>query len=67
MAPSEKVTQTSNDTSSNMVNFDDVAAWLKAYTHIWVEADSWIINSMIKSMQTDLVKCKLTKEQFEEK
>ena len=65
MAPAESTTH-SSDSSSNMVNFDDVAAWLKAYTHIWVEADSWIINSMINSMHTDLVKQKLTKEQFEQ-
>lgn len=65
MAPAETTTN-SSDSSSNMVNFDDVAAWLKAYTHIWADAEPWMINNMVNSMHTDLVKQKLTKEQFEQ-
>jgi hypothetical protein len=65
MAPAESTTH-SSDSSSNMVNFDDVAAWLKAYTHICVDVEPWMINNMVNSMHTDLVKQKLTKEQFEQ-
>ena len=66
MAPTESTTH-SSDSSSNMVNFNDVAAWLKAYLNIWADIEPWMIKNMIKSMHTDLVKCKMTKEQFEEK
>ena len=66
MAPTESTTH-SSDSSSNMVNFNDVAAWLKAYLNIWTDIEPWMIKNMIKSMHTDLVKCKMTKEQFEEK
>lgn len=65
MAPAESTTH-SSDSSSNMVNFDDVAAWLKAYLNIWADVEPWMIKNMIKSMHTDLVKQKLTKEQFEQ-
>lgn len=65
MAPAETITH-SSDSSSNMVNFDDVAAWLKAYLNIWADIEPWMIKNMIKSMHTDLVKQKLTKEQFEQ-
>lgn len=65
MAPAKSTTH-SSDSSSNMVNFDDVAAWLKAYLNIWADVEPWMIKNMIKSMHTDLVKQKLTKEQFEQ-
>lgn len=65
MVPAESTTH-SGDSSSSMVNFDDVAAWLKAYLNIWADVEPWMIKNMIKSMHTDLVKQKLTKEQFEQ-
>ncbi len=65
MVPVESTTH-SGESSGNMVNFDDVAAWLKAYLNIWADVEPWMIKNMIKSMHTDLVKQKLTKEQFEQ-
>lgn len=65
-AESNMSTESNNNSADNMVNFEDVAAWLKAYINIYADTDSYILKSMIRSMYFDLVKQKMTKEQFEE-